>query len=211
MNDLFDEFAEAERGISAAKTTKKATAIRARHLKIATRRANSEAHLKTIIPSLQMNDSVHIISRGDVDSMSYLLHMLTTGPAIDTLIISTWVLAMPDIEEISLAMKHGLIANAHFCLGEIFPNQYTAEYERLRTMETRGNVRVTVARNHSKVMIGANKSKRWYFVIESSANANTNPRIEQTAIHMSRELHDFYYAFFSGLVDIDNKSHLRNK
>lgn len=45
-----------------------------------------------------------------------------------------------------------------------------------------------------------------WFVIESSANANTNPRIEQTAIHMSRELHDFYHAFFSDLKDIDAKS-----
>lgn len=68
---------------------------------------------------------------------------------------------------------------------------------------------MTVARNHSKVMLGAAPGRDWYFVVESSANANTNPRIEQTAIHTSRDLHDFYAEFFADLKDIDARSKLK--
>lgn len=37
------------------------------------------------------------------------------------------------------------------------------------------------------------------FVCESSANINTNPRAEQTAIHLDRGLADFYRQFFDGV------------
>lgn len=43
-------------------------------------------------------------------------------------------------------------------------------------------------------------------VIESSVNVNTNPRMEQTAIHNDKELHDFYSEFFDGVKSIDKYS-----
>ena len=158
------------------------------------------------MPEIEMDMSYHIISRGDIDSMTYLVHLLKAGGPINTLLLSTWCMAMPDVNEIDTAIDAGMIGHCHFCIGEIFPNQYPAEYEKVRQIEASGKVRVTVARNHSKVMLGASPDRGWYFVIESSANANTNPRIEQTAIHMSKDLYDFYAEFFDGLKDIDKQS-----
>lgn len=207
MTDLFEqELAAAEAEQAAAETEKKAVCIARRKNKTLLRRANSEAHLAEIMPEIEKDTSYHIISRGDIDSMTYLVHMLKTRGPIKMLTLSTWCMAMPDVEEIDIAIDTGMIGHCHFCVGEIFPNQYPDEYDMLRQIETTGNVRVTVARNHSKIMLGSDPEKDWYFVIESSANANTNPRIEQTAIHTSRDLHDFYKDFFDNLRDIDAKA-----
>lgn len=48
------------------------------------------------------------------------------------------------------------------------------------------------------------ESWHYYLAIESSANVNTNPRIEQTAMHRSRELFQFYREFFRDLRSIDS-------
>lgn len=210
MTDLFEtELAAAELAAVEYEQEKKAVAIARRKNKTIMRRANSEAHLAEILPPVEMGHSYHIISRGDIDAMTYLVHILKqTGP-IQTLTLSTWCMAMPDVEEIEIAIKAGMIGHAHLCVGEIFPNQYTDEYEKLREIETTGKIRVTVARNHSKVMLGAAPAAGIWFVIESSSNVNTNTRIEQTAIHMDKDLHDFYAEFFDELKDIDSKSRER--
>lgn len=209
MTDLFEtELAAAEAALAVTDEKKKAVAIARRKNKTVLRRANSETHLAEILPEIEMEASYHIISRGDIDSMTYLVHLLKAGGPIDTLTLSTWCMAMPDVDEIDNAIDTGMIGHCHFCIGEIFPGQYPEEYDMLRQIETTGKVRVTVARNHSKVMLGAAPDRGWYFVIESSANANTNPRIEQTAIHMSKDLHDFYQEFFDSLKDIDAKAKL---
>ncbi len=65
-----------------------------------------------------------------------------------------------------------------------------------------GRGRLVIARNHSKVMLAMNDATGYYAAIESSANVNTNPRIEQTAIHRSADLYYFYRDFFDGLRSI---------
>jgi hypothetical protein len=66
--------------------------------------------------------------------------------------------------------------------------------------------RLVVARNHSKVTLCENLTEGYRLSIESSANVNTNPRIEQTAIHCSDELHAFHREFFHGIRSIDRSS-----
>ena len=69
--------------------------------------------------------------------------------------------------------------------------------------------RLVIAKNHSKITLASNTAENYYLAIEGSANVNTNPRIEQAAIHASRELFEFYREFFRDLRSIDRatKSH----
>ena len=209
MTDLFeDELAAAEAALIGHEETKKAVAIARRKNRTVLRRAKSEEHLAEIMPAIENDTSYHVISHGDIDSMSFLVHLLKTSGPIDRLMISTWCMAMPDIEEIAVALRTKMVGHCHFCVGEIFPGQYGDEYEAIRMLESEGLARVTVAKNHSKVMLGAAPGRDWHFVVESSANANTNPRIEQTAIHTSRDLYEFYAEFYDGLKDLDSRSKL---
>lgn len=50
------------------------------------------------------------------------------------------------------------------------------------------------------------RADAYYLVTESSANVNTNPRIEQTTLTASRHLHAFYAEFFAGLNTIERRA-----
>ena len=56
-------------------------------------------------------------------------------------------------------------------------------------------------RNHAKVYCGF--GDRFDFVIESSANINTNPRTENTVITIDTGLAEFYKEFFDGIVSFE--------
>lgn len=207
MLDLFSDelIAAIESGNSPEKSgdAAKARAVkqRARH---EARRAKSEANLAEILPArIQAGDSWHVISHGDIDSLSYLTHVMAGTSHFDTVLISTWCMARPDLEQIAAWLDAGRIDNLEMYVGEIFPNQYGDEYQMLLGMAETYGCKVAVARNHSKVILAGNAAEDYYIAVESSANVNTNPRIEQTAIHASRSLFDFYREFFNGIKSID--------
>ena len=110
MTDLFaTELAEAEAALVVDDEQKKAVAIARRKNRTFTRRAKSEQHLDEIMPTIETDASYHVLSHGDIDSMTYLIHLLKKNGPLDTLMISTWCMAMPDIEEIATALKTGMI------------------------------------------------------------------------------------------------------
>lgn len=173
--DLFDGFDAATvdsitRGLQAQQqATGQARAVRTKS-RIQTRRATAEKHLASILPArFERGDSWHVMSHGDIDSLSYLRHALAGVSHFDHVLMSTWCIAKADLYA-----------------GEIFPSQYGDEYEQMLTMCEVYGCRLVVARNHSKV--------------------TTNPRIEQTAIHCSDELHTFHSEFFHGIRSIDRSS-----
>lgn len=175
--------------------------------RIHARRAKSEAHLADILPArIEEGDSWHVISHGDIDSLSYLAHALAGVSHFDHVAISTWCMARADLDQIAAWLDAGRIDQLDLYVGEIFPSQYGDEYARTLEMAALYGCRVVVARNHSKVMLMANHADGYYLVTESSANVNTNPRIEQTTLTTSRELHAFYAEFFAGLKTIDRKA-----
>jgi len=208
-DDLFAGFdpamiAAASRQAAADKAeTRRATARKSanRHHM---RRANAEATLAEILPARVANgDSWHVASRGDIDSLSYLRHILAGVPHLDHVLMSTWCIAKNDLTEIGAWLETGRIEQFDLYAGEIFPGSYGDEYEQMLNMCEAYGARMIVAKNHSKVTLASNIADDYYITIESSANVNTNPRIEQSAIHCNRELHAFYLDFFSGIKSID--------
>lgn len=208
---LFDGFDPAEVAaivaaqLEAERPEGSARAIRAAH-RAQLRRANSEAHLAEILPArLGDGESVHCISRGDVDALSFLAHWIK-HTHFDRVLISTWCMAKDDLDRLTGWLDSGRIDQLELYVGEIFPGQYGDEYEAALRLADVYGTRLVVARNHSKVMLAAHEASAYYLSIESSANVNTNPRIEQTATHCGRELYAFYLDFFHGLRSIDRRA-----
>ena len=206
---LFDGFDQQQiAAIRAARVAEVEHQGRARALKkthqLHIRRAKSETVLAEILPTIvEDGESWHVISHGDIDSLSYLAHFIKHADYFDYVAISTWCMGAADLDQIEGWIESGRIENLALYVGEIFPSQYGDEYARAVELSERYGFRLVVARNHSKVMLAAGKGR--YLVMESSANVNTNPRIEQTAIHASRELFEFYRDFFDGLRTIDRR------
>jgi hypothetical protein len=180
----------------------RATRTRSR---IHTRRASSEATLGSLLPSrIDVGDSWHVISGGDVDSLSYAAHVLN-GEPFQRMVLSTWCMAIDDVATLRAWLDAGKLKRLDCYVGEIFPSQYQEAYAALCAAVRAHQGRVATFRNHSKVMLLGNDSTQRYIVIESSANVNTNPRTEQTSVTADAELFRFYDDFFA-----DIKSYSRN-
>lgn len=177
-----------------------ARALRTAHRHIA-RRAKSEEVLHEILPPvIAPGESWHVLSAGDVDALSYLAHLLRETP-MDHVILSTWCMARADVEQLLEWVDAAKIRCLDAYVGEIFPGQYADADELLRPLVRRTGGRVAVFRNHSKLFLARAGARAW--VVESSANVNTNPRAENTTITADWELYQHYKAYLDGIRSFD--------
>lgn len=201
--DLFpEEFAAAEAALAVEAHEKATLQAIKRHHRRQTRRAKSTANLAEVFPDhIDPGESWHFISQGDIDALSYL-HLLLTHTPLDYLLFSTWCMALDDVSQLERWLLEDTIGRIDAYCGEIFPGQYPDEHALLCDVIAAHDGRVAIFRNHSKVMVGYAPDGQGY-VIESSANINTNPRAEQTTIHADTGLADFYREFFDGIRSFD--------
>lgn len=149
---------------------------------------------------LEYGVAYHCVSFGDVDSLTYLRHVLRQEK-LEYLMVSTWCMAMEDAQEIAGWVERGMIEHLDFYVGEIFKNGYRGVRDAIEKVARSTGGRVARFRNHSKVMAGF--GEHFGFTIESSANINTNPRTEQTVITVDDDLAIFYKEFFDGINSFD--------
>lgn len=172
------------------------------------RRAKSEDELFKILDyegELRAGYSYHFLSAGDIDILSYLKYFMRFKK-YENVLISTWCMARHDISEIKEWFDNKQIKKVHFCLGEIFKGSYGFEYAMLKDLQSRKyNIKITIFRNHSKIILGFAKPD-YYFIIESSANVNTNPRTENTTIFIDESLYWFYYKYFGNIKSYENEA-----
>jgi hypothetical protein len=191
-----------------ASAARKAQRVIARALRtrsrISVRRAKSETQLADLLPPyIEDGDSWHVISGGDVDSLSFAKHLLQCEP-FDYMALSTWCMSIDDVQQLGRWLDAGQLRWLDCYVGEIFPNQYAAAYAELCATVRRHRGRVATFRNHSKVMLlGCQRTHR-HLVIESSANVNTNPRTEQTVVTADAGLFRFYADFFNSIKSFND-------
>ena len=137
---------------------------------------------------------------GDIDSLSFLKWILRQTK-VKKLIVSTWCMSLQDCDQFEQWLDIGVIEKINFYVGEIFPGSYSREYKKLKEICSKYGGSVYVFRNHSKIFAGYGEN--FNFVIESSANINTNPRTEQTVVTIDDYLVDFYTDFFSKIKSFD--------
>ena len=154
------------------------------------RRIKSEIALEEALPwHFDKGSAYHCFSFGDVDALSYLRAILKQQ-RVEYVLISTWCMAATDVKEIERWLTTGVLSHVDFYVGEIFQASYADIYLMLSDLVRKSGGRVAIFRNHSKVMAGF--GDKFDFVIESSANVNTNPRSECTVITVDSDLAYFY-------------------
>lgn len=152
--------------------------VRAR---VSARRAAGEERLAQLLPAdIADGDAWHVMSSGDVDSMSFVAHLMQHVGAMDYVAFSTWCMAVDDVLRLGRWIDTGQIGRLDAYVGEIFPGSYAREHKALCETVRKCGGRVAVFRNHSKVFLLRSGQRAW--VVESSANINTNPRTENTVI-----------------------------
>lgn len=166
------------------------------------RRAFSETQLLDVMPrEFQDGYCYHILTAGDVDALSYL-KVILRQQNIDELLISTWVIAMDDVLQIEQWLESGKLNKIKFNLGEVFPQNYRKVWYKINELvdNRKDTCSLKVFKNHAKLMVG--KGDKFHFVIQGSANINTNPRTENATITIDKEAYKFYSAFFEKVKSI---------
>jgi hypothetical protein len=115
-------------------------------------------------------------------------------------------MAGDDVLQLEEWLKSGKIRKIDAYVGEIFPNSYQYEYEALQRVLKPCNGKIVVFMNHSKIFAGY--GNKFYFGIETSANINTNPRTENGCITIGKDIFDFYFDYFDGIVSFDKSKKL---
>ena len=149
---------------------------------------------------LEPGCAYHVISAGDVDSLTFLRHVLRDQRA-DYVLLSTWCMAVRDAEEMASWVERGLVGRFDFYVGEIFKDGYRGCRDVLDGICAKTGGRVARFRNHSKLMVVF--GERYDCAIESSANVDTNPRCEQTCVTIDAGLCRFYKDWFDKINDFD--------
>lgn len=165
-------------------------ALRRRHA-IKTRRIESQDVLSAAVPAvIAPGESVHCMSQGDVDVLSYTAHFLAAAGHFDHVLMATWRINRDDLELIASWVDAGRIARFDLVIDQRFARLSPDEHSLALQICNASDGEVLLLLNHSKVTLLENDDTA--LVIESSANVNTNHRLEQTTICHDRALLAWY-------------------
>lgn len=208
---MIDDLDDESLGIPTPRKTRRATEpseeqIKARacrtHQRAIMRKAMSEQHMNEVLDwHLKDGYTYHCISGGDVDFLTYMRGIVKQHP-LEYCLFSTWCMAMEDAQEIGEWLHRGMVKLVDVYVGEIFIQHYMAIFDYLADLLPQYGGRLCMQRNHAKVMAGYWKDTRGRIhgvAVTSSANINTNPRIEQAVITVDKDVADFYKGFFDDL------------
>jgi len=143
-----------------------------------------------------------VITGGDVDSLSFLKHVIRQQP-LDYCLLSSWCFGIEDVQEIRKWTEKKLIKRIDFYMGEIARASYAMCTKDLSDIAKSTGGRAGVFRNHSKVILCYGPA--FSCAIVSSANINTNPRTENTTIICNKDVCDFYKSFFDDINPFNYK------
>lgn len=176
-----------------------------RNIKHLYRRAFSELTLLDLLDSTidpTPGTCYHILTGGDIDSLSFFKHMIRMQP-LDYLLFSTWCMVADDIAVFKQHIDKGQLKRLDAYVGEIFPGSYPNTFKLLKQVIPPKFGRVCVFKNHSKIYAGI--GPKFAFSIESSANINTNPRNENTVITIGKEPFIFYKEYFDSIKSFNRE------
>lgn len=170
-------------------------------LKFAYRRAFSEMELLDSLGGATFQEGMCycFMSRGDVDLSSYL-KLILKQQNVPELIVSSWRADLSDFEMLKKWKQAGRIGKVDVFLGRLYAYGSERRYNitTFREMvKDFPDITVKVFRNHSKIIAG--KGEKYNFVVQSSANMNTNVNAENCCIIIDKDCFDFYRKFFSDI------------
>lgn len=122
---------------------------------------------------------------------------------MERVFISAWAISGADIMLLEKWHNEGMIGSVEILVGDIFPSKYEMEWKKILELEERGIINAVYKSTiHSKLLLmEAHDGTK--LVIESSANCNMNPRVEQSCVTISEKLFDFYWVYIHDMFEED--------
>lgn len=145
--------------------------------------------------------SYHIITGGHVDLLAHVRWLQLHWKKVKHLFISAWAISGADILLLEEWIKSGSIGDAEILVGDIFPTKYKMEWKKMIDMYDAGMLKAIFKSTiHSKLLL-VEADDGTKIVVESSANCNMNPRVEQSVVTVNDRLYDFYWSYLHELFE----------
>ena len=149
----------------------------------------------------EVGKSYHIITGGAVDLIAHVQWLNLHWKHFTRLFISAWAISGADILLLEKWHGMGMFDTVEILVGDIFPSKYKMEWAKLLELQEKGIVtNVYKSTIHSKLLL-MEADDGTHLVIESSANCNMNPRVEQSCVTISDKLFDFYWVYLHEMFD----------
>lgn len=194
------------------KKTRRKTALTTISTEDEMRRANGVLELNAVMSERpRKGRSIHILTGGNVDLLAHLMWVMQFWPKVRRVFLSAWAISGVDILKCKQWLEDGSIGTLELLLGDIFPSKYKMEWAKLMEMYDAGVItNIYNSSIHSKVML-IDVDDDTKLVIESSANCNMNPRVEQSCVTLSAELFQFYDVYLHGILDDEEARYVSRK
>ena len=139
--------------------------------------------------------SIHVLSGGNVDLISYVRWLLKCYGHLDELTICGWTISASNLVYVRQWREAGELGFVRIVVGDVYPARYKKEWEYLVGLRESGKVdQIVLGHLHCKILLA--RSGDACIVGEGSANCNCNPRVEQLVLTNDKGLYDFYDEFF---------------
>jgi hypothetical protein len=172
-------------------------------------RVAREENLRKIFPAMiESGHSYHFLTAGDIDALSFLSVLLERYERFPKFYASTWTMSHADCRLIESYLEARRLGELNILTGEYFASRETSVYATLVGVISKFNGRLKKFMNHAKLICLADPARDLFIICEGSANFTTNPRTEQTTLTASKELFDFYAAWFERLYAGDAEHNL---
>ena len=150
----------------------------------------------------EVGKSYHILTGGAVDLLAHVQWLMLHWQ-MKRIFISAWAISGADILLLEKMHGDGKFESVEVLVGDIFPSKYKMEWEKLMELEEKGIVNAVFKSTiHSKLLL-MEAEDGTKLVVESSANCNMNPRVEQSCVTISDKLFDFYWVYLHDMFEED--------
>ena len=154
--------------------------------------AESGERLGTVLGGKLPSDTVlKCISKpGGFSAVAFVLYVAEKEP-IEQLYVSSLRIGKKELAALDELHKMDRLQKAHFLTGDLMRQNAQYDYADILEMTCQENGWTTKhCHNHSKVILM--RTAENFYVVETSANMNTNPQMEQFSFENCEELFNFY-------------------
>lgn len=167
---------------------------------------NQKKQLSHLMPKLpDPGETFRFISAKDGFSSIAFIDLIGWAEPISELYVSTFRIGVKQAEDIKLLWERGRIKSAMFITGRM-KNVQTERYDyfnQVKQIFSECGFWLSDVSNHSKVFLF--KTEKNFYVLETSANLNENPQIEQFILSNSEQIFNFYHQFFIAVKNFGDK------
>ncbi len=163
----------------------------------------AKIELKEVMPELPEDCVYKFVSDGGFSTISFIM-LVAELTKIHNLYASSFRIGKKELQIIDALHKKGAIENCCFAVGTLMKNDSDSVkrygyYENFEKVCNDNGFQYCTVNNHSKIILFDTEAGK--YVLETSSNLNTNPKIEQFSFEKDSELFEFYKKCFEQWSD----------